>query len=52
MGGRLWGHTESDMTDATYQQLQQFPSYRVFASGSSHQVAKVLEFLFQHQSFQ
>ena len=31
-----------------------FPSIRVFSSGvcSSHQVAKVLEFQLQHQSFQ
>ena len=29
-----------------------FPSNRVFSSGSSHQVAKVLELQLQHQSFQ
>ena len=29
-----------------------FPSIRVFPSGSSHQVAKVLELQLQHQSFQ
>ena len=28
-----------------------FPSIRVFSSESSHQVAKVLEFQLQHQSF-
>ena len=26
MGCRLWGHTESDMTEATEQQQQQQPS--------------------------
>ena len=29
-----------------------FPSIRVFSNSPSHQVAKVLEFQFQHQSFQ
>ena len=82
-GCHLWGHTESDTTEATYQQQQQqqtslsitnswsllklmslelvmtsnhlilcYPLLLLFSIFSSHQVAKVLEFQLQHQSFQ